>query len=246
MRLAMISWVAGLALAAALPTMGAAEDIPATGQSITPEAARGAIFQKLLPDLPGAPGFAAGQAGALALSPDGRTLLIVTSGFNIFYGADGRRVPDLSREYVFVYDVSGLAPVKRQVLTIANTFLGLAWAPAGDRFYVTGGVGDDVVEYTGAPGAYAAARTIKLGHGLGLGLTVQAEAGPLSVSPDGRRLLVANVQNDSVSLVDLASGAVTDQDLRPGAIDAKHAGEPGGSFPRTQIFTPVLDGDTSE
>ena len=236
MRLAMISWVAGLALAAALPTMGAAEDIPATGQSITPEAARGAIFQKLLPDLPGAPGFAAGQAGALALSPDGRTLLIVTSGFNIFYGADGRRVPDLSREYVFVYDVSGLAPVKRQVLTIANTFLGLAWAPAGDRFYVTGGVGDDVVEYTGAPGAYAAARTIKLGHGLGLGLTVQAEAGPLSVSPDGRRLLVANVQNDSVSLVDLASGAVTDQDLRPGAIDAKHAGEPGGSFPRAVVW----------
>jgi DNA-binding beta-propeller fold protein YncE len=225
--------LAGLALAIGFAAPGlAAERIGATGQSITPEAAPGALFQPLNPDLPQAPEHTAGQAGALALSPDGRTLLIVTSGYNLIFGADGKRIADLSREYVFVYDVSGPAPVKRQVIKVPNTFLGLAWAPSGDRFYVSGGVDDDVLEYAGAPSAYALARTFKLGHAAGVGLAVQPEAGPLAMSPDGRRLLVANVQNDSVSLIDLASGKVVDQDLRPGVIDSRRSGEPGGSFPR--------------
>jgi hypothetical protein len=55
----------------------------------------------------------------------------------------------------------------------------------------------------------------------------------VSVSPDGRRLLVANYMNDSVSLIDLISGQVVgEQDLRPGSIDKRHRGEPGGSYPR--------------
>ena len=36
---------------------------------------------------------------------------------------------------------------------------------------------------------------------------MKPEAGGLAVSPDGRRLLVANFQNESVSLIDLAAGA---------------------------------------
>src|ERR1700722_7374074 len=92
-------------------------EFTATGQSITPSAARGAVFQALNPDLPTLPDFTAGQAAALALSPDGRTLLILTSGYNRNFGADGSKpLPELSNEYVFVYDVSGAAPVKRQVL----------------------------------------------------------------------------------------------------------------------------------
>jgi len=206
--------------------------IGATGQSITPQAAPGALFQPLNPGLAEAPDYTAGQAGALALSPDGRTLLIVTSGYNLVFGANGKRIPDLSREYVFVYDVSGPAPIKRQVIKVANTFLGLAWAPSGDRFYVSGGVDDDVLEYAAGAGGFAPSRTFKLGHKAGLGLAIQPSAGPLAVSPDGRRLLVANVQNDSVSLIDLASGKVVEQDLRPGVIDPKRGGQPGGSFPR--------------
>src|SRR5262245_62169274 len=88
----------------------------ATGQAITPTAAKGALFQPLKPDLPAMPEYLAGQAAAMALSPDGRTLLILTSGFNRMFGADGKIIPDLSQEYVFVYDVSGAAPVKRQVI----------------------------------------------------------------------------------------------------------------------------------
>jgi DNA-binding beta-propeller fold protein YncE len=55
----------------------------------------------------------------------------------------------------------------------------------------------------------------------------------LAVSPDGRRILVVNLENDSVSLLDLGTGPVVDeQDLRPGIIDRKLHGRPGGSFPR--------------
>ena len=206
----------------------------ATGQSITPTAAKGAIFQALNPDLPGLPDFTAGQAAAMALSPEGRTLLILTSGYNRNHGPDGKDVAALSNEYVFVYDVAGLAPVKRQVIQVPDTFLGLAWAPSGEGFYVSGGVDDDVLEYgRGLDARFAARRTFALGHNRqGLGLAVKPAAAGLAVSPDGRRLLVANLQNDSVSLVDLNSGQVSEQDLRPGVIDRGRTGEPGGGFPR--------------
>ncbi len=87
-----------------------------------------------------------------------------------------------------------------------------------------------------AGGAYSLARTFALGHKEGLGLAVKPETGELAVSPDGTRLLVANFQNDSVSLIDLASGQIAEQDLRPGAIDAARRGQPGGSFPRAVVW----------
>src|SRR5579859_4550271 len=103
----------GLATGALAQPVG--EAVP-TGQTITPQAAPGAIFQTLNPDLAEAPQFLAGQAAAAALSPDGRTLLILTSGYNRMEGADGKPIPQLSNEYVFVFDVSGPAPVKRQAI----------------------------------------------------------------------------------------------------------------------------------
>jgi DNA-binding beta-propeller fold protein YncE len=220
---ALATWAVG-SLAAAEP-----QPLP-TGQLITPTAAPGAIFQPLNPDVPADPSFLAGQASAVALSPDGRTLLIVTSGFNRMFGPDGRAAPGLSSEFVFVFDVSGKAPVKRQIIAVPNTFLGLAWAPDGTRFYVSGGVDDVVYEYAAGPGGLARTRTFPLGHQQGVGLAVKPAAGALAVSPDGKRLLVANFQNDSVSVIDLSDGKTRETDLRPGA------GTPGGSFPRAAAW----------
>src|SRR5476649_344285 len=107
--------------------MAEAPQFTPTGQFITPSAAPGAIFQPLNPRLARDPAYTAGQASAVALSPDGRTLLILTSGYNLYMGADGQPVPAMSKEYVFVFDVSGRSPVQRQVIAVANTFLGLAW-----------------------------------------------------------------------------------------------------------------------
>jgi DNA-binding beta-propeller fold protein YncE len=209
-----------------------AEDLTPTGQALTPSATPGALFQPLNPDLPGDPAFTAGQAAAVALSPDGHILLILTSGFNRTFGPDGQLIRERSNEYIFVWDVSGPSPVKRQVIQVANAFLGLAWAPAGDRFFVSGGVSDTVMEFTGGGSSFTAGRTFALGHKAGLGLLAPPGSAGLAVSPDGRRLLVANIQNDSVSLIDLADGKVTEQDLRPGVIDPARQGEPGGTYPR--------------
>jgi DNA-binding beta-propeller fold protein YncE len=225
-----------LFLLVALAGAARTAELTPTGQALTPTAAPGAIFQPLNPDLPGDPAFTAGQASALALSPDGKTLLILTSGFNRTFGTDEKFVADRSNEYVFVYDVSGPSPVKRQVIQAPNTFLGIAWAPAGDRFFVSGGVDDDVLEFVAGAGAFAAGRTFKLGHAAGLGLAVKPEAAGVAVSPDGKRLIVANLQNDSVSLIDLATGAVREQDLRPGKLDKGLKGLPGGTFPRAVVW----------
>jgi DNA-binding beta-propeller fold protein YncE len=202
-----------------------------TGQALTPEAAPGAKFEPLDPGLPALPEFRAGQASAAALSPDGKTLLVLTSGFNRNFGPDGALRPELSREYVFVYDVTGQHPQKLQVLRINDSFLGLAWAPDGSAFYVSGGVDDDVIGFRRAAGGFAQGPIFKLGHKAGLGIGVQPEAAGVAVSPDGRRLLVANAQNDSVSLIDLATGAVSQLDLRRGA------GLAGGTFPRAVVWT---------
>ena len=226
-------WIAAIGL---LAGQAAAADIAPTGQALTPTAAPGAVFQPLNPGLAGDPSFTAGQASALAVSPDGKTLLILTSGFNRVYGPDGKFVADRSNEYVFVYDISGAAPAKRQVVTVPNTFLGLAWSPAGDRFFVSGGVDDVVREYVGGAKPFAAGRVFALGHKAGLGLAVKPEAAGLAVSPDGRRLLVANLQNDSVSLIDLATGSVVEHDLRPGIVDHARSGRPGGTFPKAVVW----------
>src|SRR6266851_9725453 len=85
-RIATKSRLVSLALTALLPLGGfasqaGAEFLP-TGKQITPTAATGSTFGPLNPDLPGHPDFTAGQAVTTATSPDGKTLLILTSGYN--------------------------------------------------------------------------------------------------------------------------------------------------------------------
>ncbi len=204
-----------------------------TGMRITPEAASGALFQPLNPDLPTRPDYLADHAVSTAVSPDGKTLLILTSGYNRNNGPDGNRVAEESNEYVFVYDISTGAPNKKQVLQIPNTFNGTAWHPNGEAFYVAGGVDDNVhvFEHQGE-GWAETGDPIPLGHEDGLGINVRPLAAGVAVNQNGSRLLVANYENDSVSLVDLVNRSViTELDLRPGKIDPSEAGIAGGEYP---------------
>jgi YVTN family beta-propeller protein len=204
-----------------------------TGVQITPTAAEGAIFQPLNPDLPSNSEFLAGQAVTSAVSPDGNTLLILTSGYNRNNAPTGRRILEESNEYVFVYDISGDAPVKRQVLQVPNTFNGIAWHPNGQEFYVAGGMNDNVHAFVLLGGLWSAAGTpISLGHTTGEGLDVGPMAAGLAVDASGKRLLVANFENDSVSVIDLAQRLrVAEVDLRPGKINPAQQGVPGGGYP---------------
>jgi len=188
-----------------------------TGQSITPLAAPGARFTALDPGLPGLAGEVAGQPAALALSPDGRTLVVLTSGYNRTYGADGKAIPALSNEYAFVYDVRAAEPRLVQAVPLPNALWGVAWSPAGDRFWVAGGVDDAVIEVGRTGDRWEETRRLALGHKAGLGLQTKPAASAVAVSPDGTRLLVANYENDSVSLIALGGWQVLgERDLRAG------------------------------
>jgi YVTN family beta-propeller protein len=227
-----------LLLALALPAHADDDDnvkgefIP-TGVTITPTAAKGSLFQALNPDLPSSPEYTAGQAVTTALSPDGKTLLILTSGFNTQNNPSGEKKgkanPAESDEYIFVYDVSGPKPVKSQVLRLPNAFDGLVWSPDGAEFYASGGTDDTVHFFVKSGSTWAedakSVLSLKHDHALGLGKITPAVAG-LAITADGRTIAVANFENDSLSLIDAAARVKTAElDLRP------HGGMPGGSYP---------------
>ena len=214
------------------PSLESRQVLP-SGMTITPMAAPGAFFVALNPDLPGLPSFVAGQPVTTAVSPDGATLLVLTSGYNRMDNASGREIQKDSNEYVFVFDISQPQPRKLQVLQVPNTFDGIAWNPSGTQFFVSGGVDDDVHTFASQNGRWAETGSpIALKHGKGLGIDVKPEAAGVAVTADGKRLLVANFENDSVSMIDLvARKRIAELDLRPGKINPLQAGVPGGEFP---------------
>jgi DNA-binding beta-propeller fold protein YncE len=191
--------------------------------------------------LPDAPGFTAGQAVTTAISPDGRTLLILTSGYNVRYDASGSLIPQDSNEYVFVYDITAPLPKKTQVLKVPTAFNGLTWNPKGDEFYVSGGEGDNVHVFLRQAGVWRELdTTVRLGHPAGLGLATRPEVAGIAVNASGTQLIAANYENDSISVVDIASRAKTAEvDLRPGKTEASKQGVAGGEYP----FWVVTKGD---
>ena len=231
MRLFEIAAAASLIASSASGATGAKQLLP-TGQAITPTAAPGARFSPLVAGIGPHPDYIADGASALALSPDGREMLVLTSGFNLYNGADGKRLAEQSTQYVFRYSIGPKGAVRLQSLQVPNSFGGIAWEPNGKGFIVGGGVDDAVYVFERRGNEFEASGKIPLGHAKGLGVGVQPQAAGVAVSPDGRRALVANYYNDSVSLIDLAQKKViAEQDLRPGKIDPAQSGVAGGEFP---------------
>jgi YVTN family beta-propeller protein len=245
-----------LALAAAALALQASAKAPAaeappvqlaTGQYVTPAALRGAVQLPLNPGLAAYPDFVAGEAVRSQLSPDGATLAVLTAGQNSLYKPSGSVDTAASTQFIFLYDVSGehaASPALVQVIPQTNSHVGLAFSPDGGTIYAAGGRDDVVYAYAKTGGVWALARTIALGHGgKGVGIGVAPNAGGLAVSADGKTLVVVNNYNDSISVVDTATGAVRyEHDLRPFfAGNEGVAGGVGGTFP----FAVVLAGTTA-
>jgi DNA-binding beta-propeller fold protein YncE len=208
-----------------------------TGATITPDAAPASVFGPLTVDLPDHPNRAVDGAQTTAISPDGKTLLILTSGFNKLRDANGKVQPQDSSEYVFVYDISAPSvPVKTQVVLVPRAFGGLVWSPDGTKFYVAGGPDDNVHTYAQVNGKWTEVGTpISLGH---KGNVMNQETGVaptvagIGITTDGTTVVVANWETDSITAVDVVHGMVlTEYDLRPGIIDPAQSGVPGGEFP---------------
>src|SRR5690242_2144195 len=109
----------------ALPSIESKAVLP-TGMTITPMAAPDSFYVPLNPGLADFPDYVAGQPVTTSLSPDGKTLLVLTSGYNRMNDASGREVKRDSNEYVFVFDVSQDKPALAQTLEVSNTFNGMA------------------------------------------------------------------------------------------------------------------------
>ncbi len=119
------------------PNLGL-QELPNLGQQITPLAPPGSRFLPMNPGLADDPSWLAGQAVTTVVSPDRMTLLVLTSGYNRVYFADGANAGKMnladSTEYVFVYDISTHTPIKKQVVKIANTYNGIVFDPSGSAF----------------------------------------------------------------------------------------------------------------
>jgi YVTN family beta-propeller protein len=200
-----------------------------SGQVLTPLAAPGAQQQYLATGRQSQ--LVAGGAMATAVSPDGKTLLVLTSGYTV-----GK-----SPQQIFVYDISALRPDKKQTIKIQNSFAGIAFNPNGMAFYVGGGKDDNIHIYSlRNNGSWTEAdKPIPLRHKAGNGIRVPVRTAGLAVTSDGRKLVVANVYNDSVSVVDLATLKPEERDLRPGMNDPGKHGVSGGEYP----FGVVSKGD---
>src|ERR1039457_4542933 len=235
------SFLRGASFAAllVLTSFASAQLLP-TGATSTPSAAPGSVFVPLRTSLPDFPFYTPDGAETTAVSPDGKTLLILTSGYNLMEDAPGNYTGTDSGEFVFVYDISTPGtPVEKQVVQMLDydrTFDGIVWAPNGSAFYVGGGADDDVHTFTLQGGQWAEFGTpISLGHAGDL-MSKETQTGPtaaiLGITADGNTLFVANHETDSVTSVDLVHGKVLQEfDLRPGIINVAQTGVPGGEFP---------------
>ena len=165
--------------------------------------------------------------------------------------------------WVFVYDVTGgKVPAKLQQIQLPDTFAGIAWSPDGTKFYVSGGQDDRVYAYLNASGSFVAAPPIYvLNHNSNaaapkptydggiasktkagkLGLTFGAETAGVATSADGKTLYAANIQNDSISIVNAATQAVSDFPLyMPGSTIA-HGEYPFWIVPHTNFASGTTD-----
>ncbi|MEA5504132.1 beta-propeller fold lactonase family protein [Halotia wernerae UHCC 0503] len=239
--------VSGIQLASAVLATTPVGELPEggallpTGQIITPAAAPGSTFAPLATNLRTDNNADAAEAVTTALSPDGKTLLVLTSGYNqnfrdentgnlftypVLDPLTGKPTDTTTAkaEWVFVYDVSNGKLIKKQQINIPNTYNGLAWAKDGTRFYVSGGIDDRVYIYASKGSQYLPdAPFILLGHNSNqtapfpsydggllkdtpaqLAATGAVVAG-LAVSKDGKTLVAANFENDSISIVNTAN-----------------------------------------
>ncbi|MGO9128013.1 MAG: Ig domain-containing protein, partial [Terriglobales bacterium] len=189
-----------------------AQAVPNMGQQITPLAPPGALFGPLDTGLiVNGNHWLAGQAVSTAVSPDGNTLLILTSGYNLVYNLN-LPIPEagFSNEYVFIYDISAPTPVQKQPpLQIPNSYHGIVFDPSGvpsaasscdpssQHFYVPGIIPDDpsnpsnravhdfvhVFTLTAGTWAEEPSLAMPLNHTMGNGLPVAEITNPNFVRP---------------------------------------------------------------
>lgn len=222
-----------------------------TGQTITPSAVAGSTFTNMtvsIPALTNNPGGLVGPDGAIqsALNPaDGKTLVVMTSGYNTYDLPNGSGRPAAYNglygpEYIFAFDTTNpTAPVRNKnpmgqsgtspaaALTPQDTFQGMIWSPDGTKLYVSGGTDGNVIVYPFnlVSKIFGAPTKIQLiaggangdANGVAAGNYLGPQTSGLALDPTGRILIATNALNNSISVVDTGTNkiVVNGYDLRP-------------------------------
>jgi YVTN family beta-propeller protein len=252
------SWLVGISLLAlaTVPIIAQTTSPTPPGLYIRPTALPHAVQQLLNPGLANYPNFVAGEAVKESVSPDGGTLAILTAGMNSVYNSSGNVDTAASTQFLFLYDISGTNkshPALKQVIQQPNAHVGLVWSQNAKTLYAAGGCDDAVYSYSNNGNTFVLSATISLGHApnacvsnaanrTGLGLSVEPNVAGLAISADGKTLVAANNYNDSISVIDTATGTVRyEYDLRPYSTSGASSGTKGGTFP----YAVVLKGSTA-
>jgi YVTN family beta-propeller protein len=142
----------------------------------------------------------------MVLSPNGAVMAVAT-GSN--FGTRSLHIIDVH------------ASVLKQSISIGNSFVGVAFSPAGDRIYVGGGASNDVKFFALGPGGtFVADGTIPIAGAAPSGLARNA---------DGSRIYVALNMANQVAVIDTAARTIV-------------ARIPVGTYP----YTAVLSADESK
>jgi len=128
---------------------------------------------------------------AMAFSPDSARVVVMLSGFR----EQGLQVVDPARRQVTQTQVQPAA------------FFGLAFSPDGRSLYASGGSQDVVYRYTWEGDSLSLADSLRLHPTGAVGQGARYPSG-IGISPDGRRLYVAENLADSLAVLDVGSGRV--------------------------------------
>ena len=180
------------------------QSVPNMDQTITPLLPTGSEFQQLdTGNVVNGEDWLAQDAATSVVSPDGNTLLVLTSGYNGVFNATSASNLDFepksaATEYVFVYDISTHTPIQKQVVKIPlATYHGIAFDPnstsTNAHFYVSGCTYDAVHTYTmnaSTGGIWAEelvgnppSPALALGHhGMGVGLLAAPPVGTVEIN----------------------------------------------------------------
>jgi YVTN family beta-propeller protein len=126
---------------------------------------------------------------SLALSPDGAWVAVLSGGYT---------PPAIS-----IFNSSTWQEASR--LRVTDAFLGLAFSPAGNKLYVGGGADASVLELNLAAGKLTSGRRFVVPA---KAKTSSDFVGDVALSPDGATLYAADLYNNSIAVIDVASGTV--------------------------------------
>jgi len=133
---------------------------------------------------------------ASAVAPDGRTMLVVNAG-------------DANQSVQVVNTATSAILQTITYQSPAAVFVGVAYSPDGTHAYVSGGGNNVIRTYSVSGGHLTETAQLKLPTTNPTGASVNMYPAGLAVTPDGKRLVVADQLADAASVVDLATGTVS-------------------------------------